>query len=208
MTVISGDEGFEVSASAGINVPVTVGYGTSTILGPEKWDNLTVTEQSGDGESINLGQFKCRPLETPVPLTPAHQSHITNPFPLFSWTGITDANNYRLFVFDDKVAANRTVDIRQNSGGPTQMTLSTPLSPGRLFWRVRGRVNRVWSLWSIRFTLFIDAPTFDMVVTPVPPIDISAPVVVPTVVPTMPLDGGVPIPNAATPTIPLPPNSR
>ncbi|MCI0708705.1 MAG: hypothetical protein L0154_00945 [Chloroflexi bacterium] len=157
VTIAAGDGPFNITASAGVNTPVLgVGTGTTFIQGPEKWDNLTVTETTGDAESINLGQFKCRTDERPVPLTPAHLSRTTNPFPTFSWTAITVANNYRVFVFDDKVAANRTVDIRQNSGGPTSMVLSTPLPNGRLFWRVRGRQNRVWSLWSIRFTLFKD----------------------------------------------------
>ncbi|MCI0711176.1 MAG: hypothetical protein L0154_13545, partial [Chloroflexi bacterium] len=79
------------------------------------------------------------------------------------------------------------------SGGPTSMTLSVPLPDGRLFWRVRGRQNRVWSLWSIRFTLFKD---------PAPPL------VVPTPVPT--IDLGPPAPSGPNPvpTFPAPPNSR
>ncbi|MCI0710192.1 MAG: FG-GAP repeat protein [Chloroflexi bacterium] len=184
VTISAGDGPFNISASAGINTPVNgVGMGTTTVNGPEKWDNVTVTETDGDFESINLGQFKCRSDERPVPLTPAHLSRTTNPFPLFSWTAITAAINYRVFVFDDKVAANRTVDIRQNSGGPTNLILSTPLPDGRLFWRVRGRQNRIWSLWSIRFTLFKDTAASISVNTPVPTIDLippPGPVVAPT----------------------------
>ncbi|MCI0709997.1 MAG: ExeM/NucH family extracellular endonuclease, partial [Chloroflexi bacterium] len=143
VTISAGDGPFNITASAGVNTPVNgVSVGVTTIIGPEKWDNLTVIETTGDLQSINLGQFKCRSTDRPTPLTPAHQSHTTNAFPLFSWTSITMANNYRVFVFDDKVAANRTVDIRENSGGPTSMTLSVPLPDGRLFWRVRGRQNR------------------------------------------------------------------
>ncbi|MCI0708810.1 MAG: hypothetical protein L0154_01490, partial [Chloroflexi bacterium] len=164
----------------------------------EKWDNLTVTETTGDMQAINLGQFKCRSDEVPVPLTPAHGSHTTNPFPLFSWTAISNANNYRIFVFDDKVVASRTVDIRENSGGPTSMTLSVPLPDKRLFWRVRGRQNRLWSLWSVRFTLFKD---------PAPPL------IAPTPVPTINLGGDESAPQLpptpiSLPTFPPPPNSR
>ncbi len=202
VTISTGDGPFNITASAGVNTPVNgVNTGTTTINGPEKWDNLTVTETTGDTETINLGQFKCRSDEKPTPLTPAHQSHTTNAFPLFSWTAITNANNYRVFVFDDKVPASRTVDIRQNSGGPTSMTLSTPLPDGRLFWRVRGRQNRLWSLWSVRFTLFKDpAPPFT-ITTPVPTIDLN------------PRSGDGSVPNPVptvgpVPTFPAPPNSR
>ncbi|MCI0709275.1 MAG: alpha amylase N-terminal ig-like domain-containing protein [Chloroflexi bacterium] len=164
VTITEGEGPFDITASAGINTPVTgVAVGVHVINGPEKWDNLTVTETTGDLESINLGQFKCRPLERPVPVSPAHRSRTTNPFPTFTWTGITDASRYRVFVFDDKNAATRTVDIRQNTSGPqTSLVLTVPLDPGRLFWRVRARVNRVWSYWSIRFTLFVDPPTMTM----------------------------------------------
>jgi hypothetical protein len=157
ITISSGEGPFDITASAGVNMPVLgVGLGTTSINGPEKWDNVSVTETTGNLESINLGQLRCRSDERPVPLLPAHRSRTTNPFPTFSWTAIAIANNYRVFVFDDANPADRTVDIRQNSGGPTSMTLSTPLPDGRLFWRVRGRQNRIWSLWSIRFTLFKD----------------------------------------------------
>lgn len=159
VTITSGDGPFDITASQGINTPVTgVSVGTTTISGPEKWDNVTVTETAGDAESINLGQFKCRTDERPVPLSPAHRSRTTETNPTFTWTGISGTSNYRIFIFDDKVVASRTVDIRENSGGPTQLTVSTPLPVGRLFWRVRGRQNRIWSLWSVRFTLFVDPP--------------------------------------------------
>ncbi|MCI0708545.1 MAG: hypothetical protein L0154_00110 [Chloroflexi bacterium] len=198
VTITSGDGPFDITASAGINTPVNgVSVGTTTINGPERWDDLTVTEQGGDGESINLGQFKCRPLDIPVPLSPAHLSHTTNTSPTFSWTGIPNANRYRLFVFDNKVASQRTVDIRETT--PTSATsyvLSNPLPTGRLFWRVRGRVNRVWGYWSIRFTLFLDPPALQGGITPVPTIDLAPPTATPVV------------PAPAPPTFPPPPNSR
>ncbi|MCI0713593.1 MAG: hypothetical protein L0154_25780 [Chloroflexi bacterium] len=192
VVVLEGQGPFNITASGGGNVPVTVGYETSFINGPDKWDDLTVTEQSGDGQSINLGQFKCRPLEIPTPLMPPHQSRTTNTSPTFSWTSIPDANRYRVFLFDDKVAASRTVDMRQNTiGSETSLVFQNPLPIGRLFWRVRGRVNNVWGYWSIRFTLFVDPPTAqESVVTPVPTIQLDAPTSVPV------------------PTLIQPPNSR
>lgn len=156
---------------------------------------MTATETSGNHQSINLGQFRCRSTEVPAPLTPAHRARTTNAFPIFSWTGVTSANNYRVFVFDDANPATRTVDIRQNSGGPTRMTLTTPLPNGRLFWHTRGRQNRIWSLWSGRFTLFKDPAPPLLVPAPVPTIDMNPPVE----------DGSVPNPIA---TFPPPPNSR
>jgi hypothetical protein len=196
VTISAGDGPFNITASAGINTPVNgVGIGTTTINGPEKWDNLTASETSGDLQSINLGQFKCRTDERPVPLVPAHRAHVTNPTPTFSWAGISDANNYRVFVFDDADPITRTVDIRQNSGGPTYLTLITPLPDGRLFWRVRGRQNRVWSLWSIRFTLFKDPAPPLTFPTPVPTLDLGD-------TPTL-----TPQPTVAS-TFPAPPNSR
>jgi hypothetical protein len=198
ITISAGDGPFNVTASAGINTPVNaVVLGTTTIYGPEKWDNLTVTETSGDLESINLGQFRCRTGERPVPLAPAHQEHTINPFPSFAWTEITGANDYRVFVFDDTVMANRTVDIRQNSGAVTSMALNTPLPDGRLFWRVRGRQNRIWSLWSVRFTLFKDPVAPFTGITPVPTIELNLPS----------SENPVPIIGPA-PTFPAPPNSR
>jgi hypothetical protein len=195
VTITQGEGPFNITASAGQNTPVIgVGVGTTTIIGPEKWDNLTVTETTGDAESLNLGQFKCRTDERPTPLTPAHRERTTNVFPMFSWTAITYASNYRVFIFDNKVVAERTVDIRQNSGGPTQVTLAQNLPVKRLFWRVRGRTNRVWGLWSVRFTLFIDPPPVREISNPLPTIDLN-----PTV---------MPIPPGVKPTVVTAPNSR
>ncbi|MCI0712553.1 MAG: hypothetical protein L0154_20525 [Chloroflexi bacterium] len=196
VTISAGDGPFNITASAGINTPVNgVGIGTTAINGPEKWDDLNVTETNDDLQSVNLGMFKCRSGARPVPLYPAHQSHTTSAFPLFSWTGISIANNYRVFVYDDANPASRTVDIRQNSGGPTSMQLSTPLPDGRLFWRVRGRQNRLWSLWSVRFTLFKDPAPPLTITTPVPTIDLN------------PRSGGDSVPTPV-PTFPPPPNTR
>lgn len=208
VTISGGDGPFDISASAGINTPVLgVGIGTTTINGPEKWDNVTVTESGGDLESINVGTFKCRTDEKPTLVSPAHQTHTTNPFPQFSWTAITDANNYRLWVFDDASPATRTVDIRQNSGGATSLTLNTTLPNGRLFWRVRGRQNRVWGLWSSRFTLFKDPPVlFD--VPAAEPTIASQPTVVPVPTDHPSSDGSAPPERDRPPTLPAPPNSR
>jgi hypothetical protein len=206
VTTSAGDGLFDITASAGINVPVLgVGTGTITINGPEKWDNLTITETSGDNQSMNLGQFKCRTDERPVPLLPAHRSRSTNPFPVFSWTAITNANNYRMFVYDDARAVTRTVDIRQNSSGPTSMILSTSLPDGRLFWRVRGRQNRVWGLWSIRFTLFKDPMvTFTEELAPVATNELPPPTPIPS---SDRRTRNAPDENQV-PSLPAPPNSR
>ncbi|MCI0710193.1 MAG: FG-GAP repeat protein [Chloroflexi bacterium] len=206
VNIAAGDGPFDILTSAGINSPIFgVGMGITTINGPEKWDNLTVRETTGL-ESTSLGQFKCRTDERPMPLMPAHQSHTTDPFPLFSWTEITDANNYRVFVFDEANPAIRMVDIRENSGGPASMTLTTPLPDGRFFWRVRGRQNRIWSMWSVRFTLFKDpgVPVSITGSTPVPTSNVAPPNDRSTPIPTVgPADGAI-----ETPALPAPPNSR
>lgn len=200
ITITSGEAPFNIMATAGINMPVLgVNLGTTVITGPEKWDNVRVVETSGNFEEASLGTFKCRPDERPVPLTPPHQSRLTDTTPTFTWTSIPDTNNYRVWVFDNADPSLRTVDIRQNSGGATQLTLNQSLAVGRYFWRVRARVNRIWSLWSIRFTFFIDPPAA------APPNNRSAPV--PTIALPAPTLGAPP--GDITPTaLPAPPNSR
>jgi bacillolysin len=198
VTINQGDGPFDIVASAGINLPMSgLGTGTTIISGPEKWDGVIVFENSGNYEFVELGQFKCRTDERPVPLMPAHRSRTTDAYPMFSWSPISGANNYRIFLFDDAVVAKRTVDIRQNSGGGTQLSLLTPLEPGRLFWRVRGRQNRVWSLWSVRFTLFVD-PIVPVAATPIPTIEL------PVTVTPQPTSGSPVMPT----DLPPPPNSR
>ncbi|MCI0710704.1 MAG: M23 family metallopeptidase [Chloroflexi bacterium] len=202
VSITQGDGPFTISASAGINLPVSgVSTGTTTINGPEKWDDVTVSETSGDFQSFNLGQFKCRTEERPVLFWPAHQARITTSTLTLWWTGISNASLYRLMLFDDKVVANRTVDIRQNTAGSeVYLPLTQPLPVGRYFWRVRGRQNRVWSQWSTRFTLFIDPPTFT-VTTPVPTIEPNPSAELPSPTPILP--GPV-----TPPTFPAPPNAR
>lgn len=158
VNIADGNGPFDITASSGINVPVTgVNAGQTVIAGPDKWDDVTITETGGDLETTNLGTFKCRPSETPVPQSPAHRATVNTANPTFTWTGIPDANNYRLFIFDDRNPATRTVDIRQNTNSPaTSLTPTQSLTPGRYFWRVRGHVNNVWSLWSVRYTLFVE----------------------------------------------------
>src|SRR5690606_1748574 len=52
VTISAGDGPFNITASAGVNTPVNgVNIGTTMINGPEKWDNLTVSETTGDIES-------------------------------------------------------------------------------------------------------------------------------------------------------------
>lgn len=99
----------------------------------------------------------------PTPLSPPHRSQTDDSFPSFTWTSVSGAVNYRIMVFDHKHASERTVDLRENSLVPS-IQLSTPLEPDRYFWRVRARANGVWSLWSIRFTLWV----VDHILTPTP----------------------------------------
>jgi hypothetical protein len=208
VTIFSGDAPFNITASAGINMPVLgIGPGTMIVFGPEKWDDVWIIETTGDGELLDLGQFKCRSNQRPIQISPPHQTRTTNAYPLFSWQSFPDANNYRVFLFDNKVISQRTVDIRENSDGALSMILSQPLNLGRYFWRVRARVNRVWSLWSTRWTLWVDP--VDSVADPLPTIELN-----PTLVP-LPTLMSVPTlaPQATETSVstiapPPPPNQR
>ncbi|MCI0710590.1 MAG: hypothetical protein L0154_10560 [Chloroflexi bacterium] len=111
----------------------------------------------------------------PTPLSPGHRAHTTDSFPIFFWSPVNGAVNYRIMVFDHKLATERTVDIRQNTTN-TFITLSTPLEPDRYFWRVRARAQGAWSRWRVRFTLWID---------PILPTPTSTPPPVPTVTPSL-----------------------
>lgn len=204
ITILAGDGPFHITASAGVNLPrYNVGVGTTIIDGPEKWDNVTVTENDGNFQSINFGQFKCYPNGRPTQLSPTHRARTTNPYPVFSWLSFPEASNYRVWLFDDPDLPERTVDIRQNSGGALSMSLSRALSPGRYFWRMRARVNRIWSRWSTRWALFID-PAADPAQLPVVQInaDQSAPAI--TTNPTV-LQPTSEIPVVEPTSTPLPP---
>lgn len=207
VNIFSGQAPFEVTASSpSINVPQIFGtLGVFQINGPDKWDDLTVTETGGDGESVNLGTVRCRPLEVPIPQHPPHRARLTIKRPLFRWQGIPDGSRYRVFLFDDPNPAERTVDIRQNSvGAATDLRLDTPLDVGRYFWRVRARVNRVWGFWSIRFTLFIDPPTTFQSSSVAAAVDVP-PLVPPTDAPLPPTTDSPPVQDGAVPTqIPAP----
>jgi hypothetical protein len=216
VTITGGDGPFNITVSEGQNMPVIgVNTGTTVVLGPDRWRNITVTETTGDSESIVLeSKLVCRSTENTILLAPPHRSRTTDTTPFFDWTDTTDANLYRIFIFDNKVQADRTVDIRQNNS-LSQWTATPALPTQRLFWRARARVNHAWGYWSVRWTLFIDP------VAPVmldgPPQDGAMPStpVLSTPVVVTPGSDGVEVPPAPTdvpteaPTdLPPPPNSR
>ncbi|MCI0711518.1 MAG: hypothetical protein L0154_15290 [Chloroflexi bacterium] len=203
VAITDGNEPFEVTSSNGSapGVPANiVSNGPTVISGPGKWNDLTITETLGI-DSSNLGNFRCRPAEHPVPLSPAHRSRTTNPNPGFAWKGLADANNYRLWLYSETVNG-LDFELLENTGGATSYVPVSPLIPRRYFWRVRGRVNNIWSRWSARFTLFIDPPVSDLPAvqqpTPVPAIDLAPP---------NSRDDVAPPPITLPPTI-APPNSR
>lgn len=62
VSITAGDANFDITGT-GINLPTNnVGIGTHTLTGPGTWTGLTVTEISGDNETLILGSFTC-----PVP---------------------------------------------------------------------------------------------------------------------------------------------
>ncbi|HRF98856.1 MAG TPA: hypothetical protein PLZ51_26785, partial [Aggregatilineales bacterium] len=59
VTISAGDANFDITGT-GPNLPVNnVGVATHTITGPSTWLGVTVTELSGNGQSINLGNYAC-----------------------------------------------------------------------------------------------------------------------------------------------------
>jgi hypothetical protein len=150
---------------------------------------LRIDNNSGATRATPYNKACPRP-PTPVQIGPVHRHRQTNPYVTFSWNPVFAAQKYRVFVFDNKYAKQRTVDIRENTvGAPTSHTLTVPLAPGRYFWRMREKRDRLWSLWTTRWVLFIDPQPASFQAT-------SAPLVAPNEGPLI------------QPTLPPPPNSR
>ncbi len=168
-------------------------------------DPACIRNSSSPGIRLVQVKFFAPVPAAPLPLAPSHLSHTGNGFPYFSWTSISGASPYRIFVFDNKVAAERTVDIRENTGF-TSIILSQWLNPGRYFWRVRARVNGTWGYWSVRYTLFIEPPTFAPAFLPQTTPAISPPNQRDPVI--MPLPTINAPPDVTTTPLPPPPNSR
>ena len=60
VNIAAGDGLFNITATRGAEMPLSdVNLGVYTFAGPDWWRDVTVTETSGDGESINLGDFNC-----------------------------------------------------------------------------------------------------------------------------------------------------
>lgn len=65
VTIGAGDANFDITGT-GAGLPVTnVGFGTHTLTGPSTW-TVSVTELSGDTQTLNLGTFTC-PVSVPSP---------------------------------------------------------------------------------------------------------------------------------------------
>src|SRR5262249_13859309 len=61
VSIGAGDGPFDITG-AGTGLPATgVGAGTTPLSGPGSWTGVTVTETTGDLESMSLGDFTCGP---------------------------------------------------------------------------------------------------------------------------------------------------
>lgn len=156
VTITSGDGPFTITGQYGDHLPVFgAGVGTTVIAGPDAIADITVTETTGDFESIIVGGLICRPAEIPLPLTPANGSSTSNPVPTFTWNGIPNANQYSVVLSD----ASRNITRNFTVGPATSLTWPAALAQGQYYWRVSGVVNNVWSYWSVIFTLTITPPS-------------------------------------------------
>jgi uncharacterized repeat protein (TIGR01451 family) len=62
VTIDQGDGPFDVTGVSGSSLPLSgVGIGTVSLVGPNTWTGLTITELGGDGEQLLLGDFTCSP---------------------------------------------------------------------------------------------------------------------------------------------------
>jgi hypothetical protein len=138
------------------------------------WSNVTITEQTGDQQSINYGNFGCiRLTDTVTPsftltgsactmdatapalISPMHRAHTTDTTPTFSWSTVSGSKSYRVMVYleDRSFEYKKRVFV-------TNYTLPSAeaLTPSKYLWRVRTQDTTcsTWSTWSGRNTLFVD----------------------------------------------------
>lgn len=87
VTITDGDGPFliEATGSNSPSEPTTVSStGTYTLTGPDRWDNLQVTEQGGDGETASLGIYNCVNLNGSIIIpdgAPTTTAGIATPYP-------------------------------------------------------------------------------------------------------------------------------
>jgi hypothetical protein len=93
----------------------------------------------------------------PTLLAPPHRLHTTTTLPTFTWSQVNGTDIYRLWVY----SKNRTYIFKTRTFGETatSYTMTTPLTPNHYLWRTRARnsINQLWSLWSLRYTLFVES---------------------------------------------------
>jgi hypothetical protein len=105
--------------------------------------------------TITLTPTACVMVVTaPLLLSPQHREYITDRRPRFTWSNVPNAQSYRFMIYteDRSFEFKKRVFVRE-------YTMENALARGtKYLWRVRTQdVNcNTWSVWSQRYTLFVD----------------------------------------------------
>jgi hypothetical protein len=104
--------------------------------------------------------------QAPILITPARDTIINNPFPLFDWTNVDWGVQYRIQVDDDSLFSSPVIDTIVSL---SRFQTVNSLADGNYYWRVRAgdEVNR-WSGWSAvwRFAIDTQAPNAPILLKP------------------------------------------
>jgi hypothetical protein len=92
-------------------------------------------------------------IPSPSLISPAHLAHTTDKTPTFTWSAVTGATTFRIFIYND----DRSFNFKKAVVG-TSYTVTTPLTAQKYLWRVRSKdeATALWGGWSQRRTLFVD----------------------------------------------------
>jgi hypothetical protein len=127
-----------------IDVTINTALTTDSMYDSMNPANVSVTNNDNERPSF------------PNPVSPTHKAHTTDTTPTFTWTQVSGADMYRVRVYKEDLS----YDVKERTVGntATSFTWQENLSVGKYLWRVRGRngASQVWSLYSARFTLFVD----------------------------------------------------
>lgn len=110
---------------------------------------------------VNLASAACNTPTTPSLSTPSNGSTVTNSTPSFDWSDSTYANLYD-FVLDDNSDFSSPI-VNNTSVGASAYTLTSSLSNGTYYWKVRGHNTSggcdVYGSWSSTWSLVVNAGT-------------------------------------------------
>jgi hypothetical protein len=109
------------------------------------------------GTAVNGNAPINRSITLPAPtlVSPEHRAHSPYTNPSFGWTSVNKAQSYRLMVYTE----DRTFEFKKRTFDTTYtLNTSEALTSGtKYLWRTRTQNScNNWSVWSARYTLFID----------------------------------------------------